>query len=224
MIALGLGVIMVALTGAADPYQQTRQFREAVVCDQDAGGCLGDEPVSVVRRRTYTTTTTTTNTDANGHTYTSTSTTTHHEITWRRANGSQQARDVSSNVYNKAKEGQPATLRLWRQEVVGLEVQGETEWFLPEASTALGVWLGVAFFGLGLLLWGLLFGWWDGFFFLVYRTFCWMFMGLVPVATAAHTLAFGWATGGDLVILIVVCALFVGIPGWMLFGSIHERW
>jgi hypothetical protein len=39
-----------------------------------------------------------------------------------------------------------------------VEVTDGSEWFLPESGKTLGYWLLLAFFGLGVLLWGLLFG------------------------------------------------------------------
>ncbi len=218
VVAVGLGVLVAALAAGAEPYLQTRQFREAVACERGAGDCFGNEPGSIVGRRTYTTTTT--NTDANGNT--TTTTTTHYEVTWRRANGSRQTRDVSSSLYGKAREGQPATLRLWRGEVVGVEVMGETQWFLPESGRTLGYSLSLAFFGLGVLLWGLLFGWWDGVFMLAFRTFAWMFMSIVPVRMTTDALAYGLDTGVGLVMEIVFGVFFTGIAGWMLFGSLDE--
>jgi hypothetical protein len=75
VVALGLGVLMAALAGAADPYRQTREFREVVACGRGVGECFGSEAGSIVGRRTYTTTSTTTYTDSNGQTHTSTTTT-----------------------------------------------------------------------------------------------------------------------------------------------------
>jgi hypothetical protein len=218
VVAIGLGVLVAALAGAADPYRQTREFREVVACDRGVGECFGSEAGSIVGQRTYTTTST--DTDGNGNT--STSTTTHYEVTWQRADGSRQARDVSSSFYSKAKEGQPATLRLWRGEVVGVEVMGDAQWFLPKSGAALNAWLYLAFFGLGVLLWGLLFGWWDGFFMLTFRTFTWMFMSFLPVDMTTGYLAYGLATGADLVIEIVFALFFTGIAGGMLFGSLDD--
>ncbi|MFL1382401.1 hypothetical protein [Nocardiopsis protaetiae] len=222
VVVLGLGVLVAALVGAAEPYRQTREFREAVACETAADDCFDSEAGSIVGRRTYTTTSTTTHTDANGHTYTSTITTTHHEVTWQRADGSRQARDVSSGFYSKAGEGQPATLRLWRGEVVGVEVADDAEWFLPKSGATLMAWLYLAFLGLGVLLWGLLFGWWDGFFMLFFRTFAWMFMGILPVSMTADALAYGLANGAELAVEILVALFFAGVAGWMLIGSLDE--
>lgn len=219
LVAVGLAVIAVALLGAAGPFRQTQEFRAAVQCDRGPDDCFGDEPGSVVGRRTYTTTST--STDADGHT--STTTTTHYEVSWQRANGERQSRDVSPDFYDKAEEGQPAELRVWRGEVVGLEVMGATQWFLPESGHTLGYWLYLAHFGLGVLLWGLIFGWWDGLFMLAFRLFCWMFLSLLPISLATDALAYGIEPGFGLILQIVFGLVFVGVAGWMLLGSL-DRW
>jgi hypothetical protein len=213
VVAVGLGLLVVALAAAAEPYRQTREFRGVVACEQ-SGDCFGKEAGAIVGRNTYTTT----RTDSEGHT----TTTTHHEVTWQRADGSRETRDVSGSFYGAVQEGEPITLRLWRDEVVGVEVTGAEEWFLPESGEALGGWLLLAFFGLGVLLWGLLFGWWDGFFALGGRTFCWMFMGIVPVHMVVDASAYGLATGIELVISIVFMVFIVGIGGAMLFSSLDD--
>ncbi|WP_329374918.1 hypothetical protein [Streptomyces sp. NBC_01483] len=150
VVALGLGVLVTALAGAADPYRQTREFRKVVACERGASKCFGSEVGSIVGRRIHTTTSTT-HTDGTGQTYTSTSTTTttHYEVTWQRADDSRQARGMSSSFYSKAKERQSATLRLWRDEVVGVEVMGDAHWFLPKSGAALNAWLYLAFSALG---------------------------------------------------------------------------
>lgn len=219
IVALGLGVLVIALASAAGPYRQTREFRAAVGCGASAGDCLASERGSIAGRRTYTTTTT--QTDSDGHM--STTTTTHYQVTWQRTDGSRQTREVSSSFYGKAREGQPATLRLWRGEVVGVEVTDGSEWFLPKSGETLGCWLYLAFFGLGVLLWGLLFGWWDGLFMLAFRTFAWMFIGVVPVGMTTDALAYGLRPGVGLGIEIAISALCIGVAGWILIGSLDGR-
>jgi uncharacterized membrane protein len=219
IVALGLGVLVLALASAAGPYRQTREFRAAVACEKSGGDCLAGERGSIAGRRTYTTTTS--QTDADGHT--STTTTTHCEITWQRTDGARQTREVSSSFYSKVREGQPATLRLWHGEVVGVEVTDGSEWFLPESGATLGYWLLLAFFGLGVLLWGLLFGWWDGLFMLAFRTFAWMFIGIGPVDMTTHALAYGLQTGVGLGIDIAMSAWCIGIAGWILISSLNGR-
>jgi len=101
---------------------------------------------------------------------------------------------VPSSFYRKAEAGQPATLRLWREEVVGVEVTVARSGSCrsPAKRSATGwAW---PFFGLGVLLWGLLFGW-DGFFMLAFRTLAWMFMSFVPLSMTTDALAYGLDTG-----------------------------
>ena len=175
-VVIGLAVVWGALDAAAESYRQTAEFRRFTACDGTVGGCLEREPGFIVGRRTWTETTT--STDADGTT--STSTTTHYEATWR-LDGSQETRDVSSDFFAVARGGQPATLRIHFGEVVGVEVAGGSEWFLPKAGDKLLAWLLVAFLGLGAVLWGLLSGGCDGFFMLVWRSVVWLAMGNVVV-------------------------------------------
>ncbi|HSA52669.1 MAG TPA: hypothetical protein VLH10_21500 [Yinghuangia sp.] len=216
VVVLGLGVLVVALVGAADPYQKTREFRATVKCER-GGDCFGSEAGSIVGRRTYTTT----STDSDGHT----TTTTHFEVTWQRADGSRQGRDVSAGFYRKAQEGEPATLRLWRDEVVGVEVMGREEWFLPESAESLAFWFRLAYFGIGVLLWAVVFGWWGGFFMLCFRTIAWMFTGIVPVRIATDALAYGLNSESAPIGTIIFGVFFTGIAAVMLFGTLHRsRW
>ena len=207
----GLVVLAVALAGAAGPYQQTREFRAVSACSH----CFDTEQGSIAAKRTYTTTST--HTDSDGQLRTTT--TTHHELTWQRADGSRHTRDVPASFYTKAEEGRPATFHLWRTEVVGVQVPDATTWFLPQAGSTLRWWLLLASLGVGVLLWGLLFGWWDGVFMLAFRTFCWLFLSFLPTSLTAQVLAYGWGTG--LVVEIVFAAVFASIAGWMLAGSLQ---
>lgn len=100
---------------------------------------------------------------------------------------------------------------------------GEGAWFRPEATNALTFWFFVGYFGLGLLLWGLLLGWWDGFFMLVFRTLSWMFTGIVPVMVTTDALAYGWDFGAASVGTMVFGVFFTGVATAMLVGSL-SRW
>jgi hypothetical protein len=223
VVAAGLAVLVVSLIAAVGPYRQTTEFREMMACERSGGGCFGAEGGTIADRRTYTTTETTTHTDADGRTRTSTRTITHHEITWQRADGTRQARDVDARFYAKAEEGRPATLRLWRGEVVGVEVAGGAAWFPPEVKGSLAYWLYLAFIGLGVLLWGLLPVRWDGVLMLAYRAFCWTAMGFLPVHMAADALAGNLGTGLALTAEIVGCLLIAAITGTMLVRSLTRR-
>jgi hypothetical protein len=118
--------------------------------------------------------------------------------------------------------GEPVTLKRWRGEVVGVEVMGGAQWFLPEAGSALAFRLHLAFLGLGVLLWGLLLGWWDGPFMLAFRVFAWMFMSIVPVALAVGALAGGVEPGPAFVAQVAFGVFAVGVAGAMLVGSLDS--
>jgi hypothetical protein len=217
-VVIGLAMIWGALDAAAEPYRQTVEFRRVTACDGTVGGCLEREPGSIVGTRTWTETTTSTNADGTS----STSTTTYYEATWRRLDGSEETRDVSSDFFAVAHGGEPATLRLHRGEVVGVEVAGGAEWFLPRAGKTLLFWLLVAFLGLGFVLWGLIFGEWDGCFMLAFRAFGWLTIGFVVVKAVTYSVAyetFPNLSAGD-----VLGGLFViGVAGAMLVCSL-EFW
>lgn len=207
-VVAGVAVVGVALSWAVEPYQQTQEFRQQVGCDRNAPGCFGSEPGLIASRRTYTT--------SHYHDGHQSGETTHYEITWQRADGSQQSQDVSRGLYIKAAEGQPAILRTWRGEVVGVEVMGGAQWFQPQPSRSLAGWLHLAWFGLGVAVWGWALGWWDGLFMFAWRTGVWMFISLVPVSLTTEILAYGWPN--DPIATIVVVLFFVGVPGYMLIS------
>jgi hypothetical protein len=211
VVAVGLGVLVVALACAAEPYRQTREFRAVVACERQAAGCFDHEPGTIVGKRTYTTTSTTTSPDG----ATTTTFIPHYEVTWQRADGSREARDVPSSFYDATREGQPADLRLWRGQVVWLEVDGVAERFLPEPGTSLGYWLYLAVFGFGVLMSGLLAGW-DGFVPLVLRTAAWMIMSFLPVSLTTHALAYGWELDFSFVVTVVVSIAVVALAVRML--------
>ncbi|GAA4262845.1 hypothetical protein [Dactylosporangium darangshiense] len=213
--ALGLGLLVAALVVANGPYRQTREFRRVAACQAGGTECFAGEPGTIRGRDEYTTT----DSNSNG----STSTTTHYEVTWEESGGGRQTREVSWDLYRHAEDGAPATLRRWRGEVVALETGGTTEWFVPRAGQMLWLWLILAWFGLGVTLWGLLFGWWDGFFFLGYRTFCWMFVSLVPVAMTVDALAYGLHVGAIFVGELLFGIFATAIGGWMLVSTL-KRW
>lgn len=207
--AVGLAVLVIGLAFAVGPYQMTREFREVVDCDR--GGpddCFGRESARIRGRRTYTTT----HTDSNGQTHR----TRHYEVTWERDNAVRQTREVPASFYRLARKGEPANLRIWRDDVVSIEVMGGSHWFLPQAAETLRNWLLVAWFGLGVLLLGLLFRGWDGFFMFAFRGFIWMFLGLMPLSMTTHVLAYGWGTGPWNVFRIGVAVVFTGIGAGML--------
>ena len=218
LVAVGLGVLGYALVGAAGPYRETRAFHALATCPQAADGCFADEPGLITGRRTWVTTST--STDANGHT--TTTRTTHYEVTWRRADGSQQTRQVAGGFYERVAENRPVTLKVWRGEVVGVTAPGAEAWFPPSVAAVLWLWLLLAHLGIGVALWGLFFGWWDGLFMLCFRSFAWAFAGLVLTAPTAYVLAFGLRVGTGGVWTVVAGVFAVVVAGALVVGSLEE--
>jgi len=215
VVAVALGMLVVALIGVRSPYHQTREFRAVVACDKARHDCLARERGSIAGRSTYETT----DTDANNNT----TTTTHYQVTWRRADGtSRQTWEVSPGFYRRVSPGQPATLRVWRGQVVGVEVEGGAQWRLPSSGLRLGYWLVLAFLGIGVVLWGL-FGWWDGFFLLVFRSVAWLCIGVMPTYLTTHALAYGLDPGGISGWAIVTGVPFTGMAGWILLTTLDHR-
>ncbi|WP_067831603.1 hypothetical protein [Actinomadura kijaniata] len=70
---------------------------------------------------------------------------------------------------------------------------------------------------------GRLSGWWDGFFLLAFRTFCWMFMSFVPVGLVEDVVAFGLEVDVGLAVYAGVAVLFTAVPLWMLWITL-DRW
>jgi hypothetical protein len=214
-VVVGLAVLWGALDSAAEPYRQTVEFRRITVCDGTVGGCLEREPGVIVGRRTWTETSTYTNADGTS----STSTIGNYTVTWRRLDGSEQTHDVSRVFFAVAHEGQPATLRIHLGEVVGVEVTGGSDQFLPEAGEKLLSWLLVAFLGLGFVLWGQLVGWWDGFVMFALRTLAWMLIGFVVVNAATYSVAYEMhpnVSAGA----VLSSACLIAYASWAIFCSV----
>jgi len=201
----GLGVLAVGVAGSADPYHEVRRFRGVVACERSVGDCFAREQGSIVDRDTYTTT----HTDSDGNT----SITTHYEVTWRRADGSRETREVSKGFYDKARPGRPVTLSLWCGEVVKAEVEGSTEWFLPSPGKRLILWLAVAYTGLGIVLWGLVA--WENSSSSFFEFICyWAVSGFFLIYSVTEFLAYGWDIGfghGVLCGVLMLIGLVVGI-------------
>ena len=215
VMAVGFAVLATGLTFAAGPFRDTRDFHRTVGCETT---CFASEDGHIRSKRTYTTTST--YTDANGSTRTDT--TTHWELTWERPDGRRESRDVSANVYRHAEPDAPARLRIWHGAVVGVEVMGATQWFLPPSGESLGGWLYVTWFGLGVLLWGLVIGRWDGLFMLVFRTMGWMFIAIMPIQIMTNAFAYGLPSGAALAWQLVFGVFFTGIAVILVLGSLGD--
>jgi hypothetical protein len=214
-VVVGLALLWGALDSGAEPYRQTLEFRRITACDGTVGGCLEREPGLIVGRRTWTETPTSTTADGTW----STSTIAHWAVTWRRLDGSEQTRDVGRVFFAVAREGQAATLRIYLGQVVGVEVTGGSEWFLPKAGEKLRSWLLVAFLGLGFVLWGQLFGWWDGFFMFTLRTLAWILIGSLVLNAVTYSVAYEMHPNVSAVNVLSV-ALLIAYLSWAIFCSL----
>jgi hypothetical protein len=193
-LVVGAAMLVVGLSAGYGPFERSREFRQAVECD-----CFDREAATIVGRRVYTTTST--YTDANGAQYAND--VTHYELTWERPGSGRTVRDVSQDVYDRTADGGRIDLRTWRGEVVAVEAGGAVHRFLPEPGRRMVTWFWVAWFGLGALLWAVLFGWWDGFTWVGGRLFAWAFLAYVlgKLGSDAVVEGFdtGWALAGDVV-------------------------
>jgi hypothetical protein len=77
-------------------------------------------------------------------------------VTYRRASGTRESKDVVSSVYEAAAAGERADLETWRGTVVRIAVAGRSDGFDPPAEEALMENALLAWAGLGLLVWFLL--------------------------------------------------------------------
>lgn len=205
LAAAGLGILVAALAAAEDPYHRLRQFGQVMACEQSVGGCFAREQGLIVSRRTDTTTASDTGERI-----------TLYKITFQRADGSRQTHNVESDFYREARPGQPITLRIWEGEVVAAEVADELEEFPPTVGGEFQGWLILAHLGLGVMLWGLFFGWWDGFPLFSYRAFAWTFMSFYPSSVAVDALSHTLPPGPGLLVVLAIGVFFVGIPCLML--------
>ncbi|WP_157121281.1 hypothetical protein [Nocardia miyunensis] len=216
VVLLGLCVIAVAIAGAAGPYRQTRQFNSVMTCGPGGRDCFASQTVSIVDRWTYTTTSSDTVSTVNGQTSTTTTTTTHYELALQWPDGTRRTHEINSHtLYNKAHEGQSAVVKLWHNEIVGITVAGDTDWAVPDCAIILASWLCLAFFGLGVVLWGLLFRTWDGFGTVAIRGFGWMFFGILLVSGLAISLALALHSDRSVIVATaIVLTIAVGAGVW----------
>jgi hypothetical protein len=214
-MAIGLVILVTGLAFAASPFRDAHGFHRAIGCETT---CFASEDGHILSKRTYTTTRT--YTDGNGNGITQTETTTHWELSWERPGGRRESRDVSATVYDHAEPNAPARLRTWHGAVIGIEVMGATQWFLPPSGESLGGWLSVTWFGLGVLLWGLVIGYWDGLFMLAFRTMGWMFIAIMPIQGLTRALTYGLPSGGDLAWSLVFGVFFTGIAVSIVLSSL----
>ncbi|WP_405736078.1 hypothetical protein OG607_44065 [Streptomyces sp. NBC_01537] len=153
-LVVGVAAMVCGVLWSVEPYRDTMAFRHAYLCAggaptpaSAAHGCVAREIGSVTGRHTYVETIS----DESGSTRK-----THYVVTYRRASGTQESKEVVSAVYKAAGSGERADLETWRGAVVWITVAGRSDGFDPPAEGTLTEYVMLAWAGLGLLVWFLL--------------------------------------------------------------------
>lgn len=153
-LSAGLAALVCAVVWSVAPCRDIVAFRRAHLCGGDvptpapaAHGCLAREIGTVTGRHAHTESTS----DESG-----TSTHTYLRVTYRRASGARETREVTSSVYGVAASGVRADLATWRGAVVWITVAGRSDRFDPPAEDTLKYTALLGWTGLGLLVWFLL--------------------------------------------------------------------
>ncbi|GGV76619.1 hypothetical protein GCM10010499_34700 [Streptomyces thermoviolaceus subsp. apingens] len=140
----------------ADGYRATMAYRDAPVCDVGDRGGNGNDSVACVRLETGMVLDRWTSWEctSNGTSHDGGRTcTTYHEIKIEWPDGADWLR-VPSHMYDQAKKGDRAEVRLWRGEVVGVEVRGRDHSYPPSSQTSVLVGIALSFLGLLVGVWG----------------------------------------------------------------------
>jgi hypothetical protein len=218
----GVAAIVCAIVASVAPYRDTMAFRHAQLCSggvptpaSSAHDCIAREIGSVTGRHTRVETTS----DESG-----TTTHTHYEVTYRRASGTQETKEVVSSVYGAAKSGEEADLQTWRGDVVWITVAGQSDGFDPSREGVLTDTAVLAWIGLGLLLWFLL---GDGtlrhlFGNSGFRPLGWAFIGYWTVTIVHQVLTYEMDTS-DYVFIGVFWPLSLAVCGYGVFGDLGEH-
>jgi hypothetical protein len=152
---LALAAIWTGVDLAGEPYRAAMEFRHAGECPSGAAargsGCMGHESGPVVDKSILV------GTDSDTDCY----------LSVERTSGGTKRYDVSGELYNAARLGFPADLKIWHSQVVGITVRGERDNLDPCSVSSLLQALLVVWAGAGLVLWSalgggrlrVLFGW-----------------------------------------------------------------
>ncbi|MGW0366288.1 hypothetical protein [Streptomyces sp. NPDC002990] len=152
---LGLVVLAAALGGLlsaqaiVDGYRATDVYRQAPVCEGE--GCVQVRMGEVRDRDTGERCTS--NGTSTGATGGESCTTTYAlKVAWP---GRSQWLEVGAEAYAEARTGERAQLRLWKDQVVGLEVLGHSRTYAPASQTDMGSSMTLAWLALGVAAWAL---------------------------------------------------------------------
>ncbi|WP_329376003.1 energy-coupling factor transporter transmembrane protein EcfT [Streptomyces sp. NBC_01351] len=148
VLAVGLGGLLSA-QAIVDGYRKTVVYQQAPVCEGD--GCVQARTGEVRDRVTGERCTSNgTNTGATGG---ETCTTTYSlKVVW---SGRSQWLEVGAEAYTEAGTGERAQLRLWKGQVVGLEVLGHSRRYPPASQTDMWPSMALAWLALGVASWAL---------------------------------------------------------------------
>jgi hypothetical protein len=154
-LVVGVAAMVCAVLWSVGPYRDTMALRHAYVCAggvptpaSATNGCIAREIGSVTGRHTYVES----DSDGSG----ATTEVTHDVVTYRRASGTKESKEVVDSVYNAAKSGERADLETWRGAVVWITVAGKSDGFDPPTENTLTNTAVLAWAGLGLVVWFLL--------------------------------------------------------------------
>jgi hypothetical protein len=217
----GVAAIVCAVLWSVGPYQDTMAYRHAYLCSggvptpaSAAHGCVARETGTVTGRHSYVETTS----DESG-----TSKHTHYQVTYRRASGATETREVVASVYNVATSGERADLDTWRGAVVWITVAGQGDGFDPPTEGVLTNTAVLAWTGLGLLLWFLLgngtlrqlFGNFG------LRPLAWIGFGYSTAVMVHYALTYVLSTS-DYVVGALLWLFLLGLCGGAVFGGFGD--
>ncbi|MET8503205.1 hypothetical protein ABZV60_00970 [Streptomyces sp. NPDC004787] len=162
LLAVGWALVLCAQQ-VVDGYGATMDYRRAPLCAEtdDGGPCVRRETGTVLDRREgeHCTTSGTgggTNAGTTGGAGTTTCTPYYDvRVAWR---GRTEWLGVAFDTYEEARAGDRAELRLWRDEVVRLDVRGHTRAYPPASQTGVWMWLAAACLLLGVGAWAVVSG------------------------------------------------------------------
>ncbi|MGW5573424.1 hypothetical protein ACWEVD_19705 [Nocardia thailandica] len=216
MFVVGVGLMVVALVQSVEPFHHTREYRHQVACEKHVGSCFDEVVVTITGKRAYATT----STQFNGDGTTSTTTTDHLVIRWVR-DGEERSHEVNGELFGRAREGGQATLRIWRGQVVGIVIDGKSDFYNPSQTGRLGWWLWLAFVGLGVALTGVLET--PGVVVGAWRLAWWSFAGFLPLALFGPSLlANGVEPDFEFFVAVALTVLFAGAGIAVLAGSFRD--
>ncbi|MFF2950378.1 hypothetical protein ACFVVU_03355 [Kitasatospora sp. NPDC057965] len=184
VLAAGWGVLLCGQE-VAEGYRATMVYRAASACEvgsqegkgADGAECVGRRAVTVLDRRKGEHCTSNGGGGAGGAEtgggVGGTSCTPYYEvkvewpdrIAWL---------DVSSETYGEVREGDPAEVRLWHDEVVALKVRGHTHSYAPSSESGVLVWIALGCLILAAGAWGAVSGRLSGL--IAFPNFGWLFV------------------------------------------------